>query len=167
MTTISDESPAVKKLRRRWWQFFVQFSLRSLLLVTTLAAVGCWWFLQPATREEELAGKHLKLRRQVKLVPRERGVAVGNVTVERDDLMAISVGSWRLIDEHGDPLVVGRYQNDVPHGNWTVYHVNGRKAAEGQVVRGARHGLWRVWDAEGRLQSEVTYLAVERKAETK
>jgi len=163
MTTIPDEAPALTKPRRRWWRFFVQFSLRSLLIVTTLAGVGCWWFLQPETREEELAGKHLKLRRQVTLVPRDETVVLKNITGDRDDLMAISVGSWRLIDQHGDPLVVGRYQKDVPHGKWTVYHVNGRKAAEGQVVRGAKNGLWRVWDVVGRLQSEVTYLAVEVK----
>jgi len=75
-----------------------------------------------------------------------------------------NAGSWRLLDEHGDPLVVGRYHNGLPQGKWTVYHTNGRKAAEGSVVRGARSGLWRVWDVEGRLESEVTYVAVEPKA---
>ena len=53
--------------RRRFW--FLQFSLRSLLAATTLAAVACAWYLQPPSREELLAGGQLKLWRQVKLVP--------------------------------------------------------------------------------------------------
>jgi len=163
MTTIPEEVPTVKKPRRRWWQFFVQFSLRSLLVVTTLAAALCWWFLQPPTREELVAGKHLKLRRQVKLIPREKHLVMKDANAVSDAFMIENVGAWRLLDEHGDPVVVGRYQNDVPHGKWTIYHTNGRKAAEGSVVRGAKNGLWRVWDAEGRLQSEVTYQAVDQR----
>src|SRR5262245_30083815 len=150
-----------KTPRRRWWRFLVQFSLRMLLIATTLAAVGCWWFLQQETREEQIAGKYLKLRRQVRAV--KVTPAVTN-QVDSNDVVLKNVGSWRLLDEHGDPLVVGRYHDDLPQGRWTVYHTNGRKAAEGSVVRGARNGLWRVWDAEGRLESEVTYLAVEPKA---
>ncbi len=154
------ESSAPAKPRRRWWRFFLQFSLRSLLIVTTLAAVGCWWFLQPETREEQLAGKHLKLRRQVRITQAE---AVPNQTATQsgdDNVVLTSVGAWRLLDQNGDVLVAGRYHEDVPHGKWTIYHTNGRKAAEGSVVRGARNGLWRVWNTEGRLQSAVTYRAV-------
>jgi len=154
--------------RRRWWRFFVQFSLRSLLIVTTLAAVGCWWFLQPETREEQLAGKHLKLRRQVRLLKIEPNQAqqtnFGGGSPGPDDVALMNVGRWRLLDANGDVLVAGRYHEDLPHGKWTVYHTNGRKAAEGSVVRGARNGLWRVWDAEGRLVSEVAYLATEAAA---
>ena len=146
------ESTTTAKPRRRWWRFFLQFSLRSLLIVTTLAAIGCWWFLQPETREEQLAGKHLKLRRQVRVDER--------ATVLLGETQLNNVGSWRLLDSNGDVLVAGRYHEDLPHGKWTVYHTNGRKAAEGSVVRGARNGVWRVWDAEGRLVSEVTYRAV-------
>jgi MORN repeat protein len=162
---------------RRWWRFFVQFSLRSLLIVTTIAAVGCWWFLQPETREEELAGKRLRLRRQVKLLKADpnaparrprRGMmmasaGIGGMTgVAGDDISLLNVGRWQLLDEHGDSLVSGRYHEGLPHGWWTVYHTSGRKAAAGNVVRGAREGRWQTWDAEGRLLSEVTYRAVDR-----
>src|SRR5438105_2658933 len=57
-----------KRKPPRWRRIF-QFSLRSLLILTTLSAIGCWWLLQPEMREEELAGKYLKLRRHVRPVP--------------------------------------------------------------------------------------------------
>ena len=59
---------AAAPVRRRgaWLRFCSQFSLRTLLAVMTLAAIACWWFLRPQLVEEELAGTHLKLRRQVR-----------------------------------------------------------------------------------------------------
>ena len=63
--------PAEERARPRWrWpRLFYQFSLRTLLVVMTLAAVACWWLLRPETLEEELAGKYLTLRRQVRVEP--------------------------------------------------------------------------------------------------
>src|SRR5436190_5385648 len=58
--------PTPLKPRRRWRSYFLQFSLRTLLGVTTLSAIGCWWFLQLKIEQEELAGKYLTLRRQVR-----------------------------------------------------------------------------------------------------
>ena len=155
-----------QKPRRRWWRFLVQFSLRSLLLVTTLAAIGCWWFLQPPTREEELAGKHLKLQRQVRIIKSAQPAQpnpFGDPNASSAEPSLVNVGAWRLIDAQGDPLVVGRFHEGQPQGKWTVYHTNGRKAAEGSVVRGARNGPWKTWDAEGRRLSEVTYAVKELK----
>jgi hypothetical protein len=129
-----------------------QFSLRTLLIVTTLAAVGCWWFLQPKVHEEELAGKYLKLRRQVQFDE--------HAHPESHDPFH-NVGSWQLLNEHADLLVAGQYAADEPHGKWTIRHASGRKAAEGDVFRGMQAGLWRVWDEEGTLRSEATYRVVE------
>ena len=166
MAVASSETPVPKK-PRRWWRFFLQFSLRSLLLLTTLAAVGCWWFLQPPTREEELAGKHLKLRRQVRIAktesPAGQPIRFGDPFPNASTDLT-NVGAWRLIDEQGDPLVVGRYYEGQPQGQWTVYHTSGRKAAEGSVIHGARNGLWKTWDPEGRRLSEVTYIVRETKS---
>jgi antitoxin component YwqK of YwqJK toxin-antitoxin module len=153
---------SIIKPRRRWWRFFLQFSLRTLLIVMTLAAVGCWWFLQPQVRDEEVAGRHLKLRRQVRVEKQPVAIQYGNPRPQYigiDGALLINVGRWRLRGEHDDLLVAGRYENDQPHGKWTVYHVNGRKAAEGEVVKGARSGLWRTWNEEGEQESEVTYKA--------
>ena len=146
--------------RRRWLRFITQFSLRTLLILTTLAAVGCWWFLRPEAREEELAGKYLMLRRQIRFeaVP-ERGLP--QTDDELDGSRLVNQGAWRVRDEYGDLLIDGRYADDQPHGKWTIYHVNGKKAAQGAVYRGARTGLWRTWDEEGRLRSETTYQAAE------
>jgi hypothetical protein len=135
--------------------------LRSLLILTTATAIGCWWFLQPKVRVEQLAGKYLSLQRQVrlkKLPPNEKVAWDAPMEVINGELFRfVSVGTWRLRDENDDLLVAGRYENDQPHGKWTVYHVNGRRALEGEMVHGAKKGLWRTWDEEGQLLSEITY----------
>ena len=140
--------------RRRWWHYLTQFSLRSLLVVVTLVAVGCWWFLMPESREQELAGKYLKLRREVRV-----NTAVSETLPEDDDRRFVSHGAWRVRDRHGDLLIDGRYSGDKRHGKWTLYHTSGHKAAEGLVFRGVRSGVWRTWDEAGQLRSEVTYQA--------
>jgi hypothetical protein len=52
--------------RRSRFRFLYQFSLRTLMLATAAVAVFCNWYFQPKYHEEELAGKELRLRRQVK-----------------------------------------------------------------------------------------------------
>ena len=154
--TERSDGPPVKR-RRRWFRFLYQFSLRTMLLAMTLAAVACWWFFRPPVHVEELAGRYLTLRRQVRMTPVEDGSA----PIAGEEVTAIaSVGWWQLLDENNDVLVNGRYDNDLPHGKWTLWHANGRKAAEGQAFRGARTGAWRVWDEHGTLRSEVTYRAL-------
>ena len=156
-------TPAPPQPRRRWFRFLYQFSLRTMLIGMTLAAIGCWWFLQPQVQEEELAGRYLKLRRQVRLVgpasdstSTEDAVAGGEPNITS----ITSVGSWQLRDENDDLLVDGRHESDLPQGKWTLWYASGQKAAEGEAFRGGRTGLWRVWDERGTLRSEVTYRAV-------
>jgi hypothetical protein len=139
---------------RRWYRWLTQFSLRSLLILVTVSAVGCWWFLRPKSQEEQLAGKLLVLRRQVRTIK--------NPVLNADPaFQTLSDGSWQLKDEFGGLLADGKCVQDAREGRWTLYHPNGQKAAEGEVLHGARHGLWQVWDADGSLVSEVTYQAPE------
>jgi MORN repeat variant len=145
---------SAKPRKRPWWRLLTQFSLRSLLVLTTLAAIGCWWFLRPESRDEELAGGHLKLRRQVRMERVRQGF-------EEHPLLR-SIGSWCVRDQYGDLLIDGQYKDDLPHGQWTIDYANGRKAAQGQVFCGARTGVWRTWDEEGTLRSEATYKVVLR-----
>jgi antitoxin component YwqK of YwqJK toxin-antitoxin module len=144
--------PAKRTAPRRWRRIF-QFSLRTLLILTTLAAVGCWWYLQPKIHVEELAGGALKLRR----VARERGKNEFFGRSARRDML-VNLGSWQLRDKQGEALATGRYVNDQPHGFWKVFHPNGRKAAEGQMFQGLRVGVWRTWDERGQRESEATYV---------
>jgi len=152
--------------RRPWWRFFAHFSVRTLLLVTTFAAVACWWFLRPKTREEQLAGKHLQLHREVRLEEvdsKAQLFAGANVqTIGGKRFLLVNAGRWQLRDDQDNLLVAGHCANDQPSGKWTIYHVNGRKAAEGDTYRGARRGLWRTWDEEGRLETEIIYEAREQ-----
>jgi hypothetical protein len=151
------------KPKRRRWRFLTQFSLRSLLVLVTLVAALCWWFLRPEARDEQLADKYLTLRRQVRVKVPPAGQTLPQDLQEKADKddWLVSHGVWRVREEHSDLVIDGRYADGLPHGKWTVYHVNGQKAAQGQVFGGARTGLWRSWDEEGTLRSEMTYKAVE------
>jgi hypothetical protein len=152
--------------RRRGWRWFLQFNLRTLLLLVTAAAIGCWWFLQPQTREEQLGGMWLTplvMKRQVRVVkyelPKPTGISrPAEVIVERGErFQIVNDGRWRLYDPKGNLLVDGFYKSDRPQGKWTIYHANGRKAAEGKMKDGRKVGLWKTWDEEGRVIGEAAY----------
>src|SRR5687767_5816902 len=122
--------------RRRWWHYLTQYSLRTLLALVTLVAVACWWLLIPESREQELAGKYLNLRREVRV-----NTAASDKLQLDDDRRYVSHGAWRVRDEYGDLLIDGRYSGNERSGKWTSYHTSGHKAAEGFVDRGVRSGL--------------------------
>ena len=121
--------------RRRW----LQFSLRFLLLVITLAAVGCWWFLRPESEDLVLAGGAMKVRQQYRLGEGEK---------------RIRSGRWLLLAPGDRVRAKGRYAADRPHGWWTVYHENGGKALQGRCSRGARIGTWKAWYPTGQIQAQ-------------
>ena len=144
------------------WHRFLQFSLRSLLIVITLAAVGCWWYLRPEMRQEQLGQSSLRLRREIRQTQMESLDAPVSETAEvwsvKSNWFAVeNVGRWQLFDHGGDLLVNGRYRNGKQHGKWTTYHVNGRKAAEGMMRDGKKVGLWRTWDEDGTVLEEATF----------
>src|SRR5688572_22420192 len=165
--TSSDRRTWETTKRSRTWRYFLQFSLRSLLLVMTLAAVGCWWFLRPETREEPYGESPLRVRRQVRLrkLDFSQPPAANNVEVVvmgSETFQVVNAGYWHLRDASGNLLVSGGYKNDQPHGSWITYHANGRKAVQGRMIDGQKVGLWQTWDEEGKLISETEYkLAVE------
>jgi MORN repeat protein len=151
--------------RRPRWRWLVQFSLRSLLIFMTLAAVACWWFFQPKVREEQLGQSPLRIRRQIRLQKFDPAVFplpdpdLDRIIESGQHFAVVNVGQWRLFDQSGNLLVAGHYDRGKQHGRWTTYHTNGRKAAEGLMNRGQKDGLWRTWDEEGHLLGEVTYSA--------
>jgi len=163
------ETTASQRPRRPWWRFITQFSLRTLLLLVTAASVGCWWFLQPKTREEQYGQTPLRLRRQVHLVKVESQGVQRRVlphppvldidVINGQHFKIVNAGRWRLFDQRGNLLVEGQYEKGQQQGRWITYHVNGRKAVDGRMDRGAKVGLWRTWDEEGRLLREVMHSA--------
>ncbi len=157
-TPVAAAAEAPARRRGTWLRFCSQFSLRTLLAVTTLAAIVCWWLLRPQVMEEELAGTNLTLRRQVRTMP-QIPKSLGQQDTQQG--YSASVGSWQVFDKSNEQLVAGYFHDDRPHGHWTLWHTSGRKAAEGDAFRGARTGKWRTWDEAGKLRSEVEYRASE------
>jgi antitoxin component YwqK of YwqJK toxin-antitoxin module len=154
--------PARKSNRYRWLRYLYQFSLRTLLVAMTAAAIGCWWFLQPDSTDEELAGKQLVLRRQVRTIGADQAAELG-IVADDNGMAQTNDGYWRLVDERGTLLVDGRYAKHHQHGDWTIYHANGALAVKGTVIGGRRSRLWQSWDEQGRLRSETTYKILHRR----
>jgi hypothetical protein len=122
----------------------LQFSVRSLMIVTLLVAVACAWFLQPPSREESLAGGKLKLWRQVKYV-------------DATPPYPVIHGRWTLSTRAGTVLCTGYYRDDEKVGRWITYFPDGTKAAEGVLERNVRIGTWHTWHANGQMETEMEY----------
>ena len=59
MTTKDDQSTSTR--RRPGWRRFVQFRIRTLLLLTLVAAVAMFFYTRPEVIEEQpMPGFHLK-----------------------------------------------------------------------------------------------------------
>jgi hypothetical protein len=160
-TTPAKSSTGEHKLK---WLRFLQFSMRTLLIVTTLAAIGCWWYLRPELRQEQVGQSSLSLRRDIRKVDFDPFNSPRDETVEGyggggmgEPFGIKNVGRWQLFAHGGDLLVYGRYRNGLQHGKWTTYHVNGRKAAEGMMRAGKKVGVWRTWHEDGRIIEEVAF----------
>ena len=142
-----------------WLRCCSQYSLRTLLAATTVAAAMCWWILRPEVRQEELAGTRLTLRRDVRLAPADAsspGLGQPGMGLPVEDTWE-NVGSWEVFGQRDERLVAGHYRQGRPHGKWTLWHTNGRLAAQGHMLRGAKTGLWQMWDEHGQLRSETEY----------
>src|SRR5688572_2282031 len=143
---------------RRRWRFLHQFSLRTLLLATAAVAIFCNWYFQPKYHEEELAGKELRLRRQVRLEkPVVSAADAADPFGPPTESLEINHGHWTLLD--GDDFVLsrGHFADDQAAGKWVTYYPTGHKAAEGKMLRGVKVGPWRTWYEDGTPASEVTY----------
>jgi len=140
---IAAPAPRVQP-RRLWRRYFLQFSLRTLLGVMTLSAIGCWWFLQPKVQEQELAGKYLRLRCQVRTIHRPKVASapqprrwfrpprMGSLSLLGPPtgqlVNTVAEGKWQLRNERQELVAAGRYQANETHGRWTIYHANGKIA---------------------------------------
>ena len=156
-TTQEAVAGQVPQRRRSWRRLGLQFSLRSLLVATTLVAAGCWWWLQPERQDVPLGGGHLVLRRQVRTVLLKKPPEM-QLTGKDSLAMVMSDGAWQVHDLHGDRYIAGNMAHDQQHGWWTTYHASGYKATEGRVERGARRGVWKTWFPDGTRASETTYV---------
>ncbi len=130
-------------LIRSWFRF----SLRTLMIVTLLAAFAVKWWMQP----------ELSVYRQPDgaLVKYSLAQAIDPATKKL--LEPRRHGRYEVRDKFGRLLVRGAYENGLPTGMWTVFHHNGRRAIRGTTVSGERSGVWTARNPAGNVYSKVTY----------
>ena len=134
------------------FRFLYQFCLRTLLLATAAAAVFCNWYFQPKYHEEELAGKELRLRRQVK-----RSNPPDDPFAPTDNSEILNHGNWSLLDGGDLTVARGQFHENAATGKWTAWYPTGGKAAEGRMQQGVKVGRWRTWYEDGKLASDVRF----------
>lgn len=152
---IAVNEPSDEKQKRKRFRLRLQFSLRTLLLLTLVAAIVCAWMLRPKSEELLFSDGALRIRAQV----------VHNEAC-KDKTCPVPVrptlnGRWKLVDRNGRRLVTGYYEDESPVRRWTYYHANGRKAFYGDVTHAARQGDWTARFANGKVRSQTTETPVE------
>lgn len=131
-------------LRFRTW---LRFSLRTLLLVTLLAAFAVkWWMTPEMMMDRQPDGAVIRYSMIRRFDP-----ATGTSSEPQRH------GRYEVRDKFGRLLVRGSYENGIAVGTWSVFHPNGRRAMNGEIVRGLRSGVWTAQNATGSVSSAVTY----------
>lgn len=134
---------AAKQLHAAGKRRRLQFGLRTVLLLTLVAASVCAWLTRPEWIEERYANGSVFVSYQVirdaKQAPARRG-------------------RWQIADENGVPRVKGRFSGDVPYGRWTWHDGGGAKLLEGECPGGTREGDWIEWHSDGSRKSESYYV---------
>ncbi len=141
-----NESPQSKRKRPRRW---LQFSIRTLLIVISLVAASLAWLTRPEYEERLLSGGAGKVRQEYRQDENDRKVRHGR---------------WELTGRHGGLMVRGRYADDRPQGRWTAYHASGRALLRGVCVGGAPVGPWKAMFPDGRLQADFEFAALPSQA---
>jgi antitoxin component YwqK of YwqJK toxin-antitoxin module len=132
-----DASPRHRSLRR-----FLQFRLRTLMLLTFVAGVAMFFYTRLEVIEEQVMG-NFRVVRQV---------------YRNADGKAICHGWWELFDHQGRRICQGKYKSDQPSGKWTYWHANGRIQQQGEYRNGQRHGVWSEWYEDGQRKLETTHV---------
>src|SRR5262245_4979923 len=135
----------------------LQFSLASLLVLTTLSAVGLWyWYQRPYLVENKITsvadpfaapagpGKKNWDRRDVEYVRR----VWGGKTVRH--------GPMKVYDNQDRLLRLDNYRNGEKHGESIRYEPAGKPSRVETYANGKRHGPSR-WSANGTLIAEENY----------
>ena len=129
-------SPSESRPARRWRKW-LQFRLRSLLLLTLVVGVGTSIYLHffgPQSLRREIPGG----------IWLQDGLAGGS--------------PWFVAwDRYGRRLCRGRCVQGRADGPWTYYHENGRPALSGSCAEDCRVERWTAWNEWGRKTAEISH----------
>lgn len=97
------------------WRRWLQFSVRSVLLLTAAVAILSAWLIAPEARNRTLGRANVRIREAF----------VRQIDPKTKQPTAVPHGRWELFDEHGVLRIRGQYENGKPAGKWTFYDVEG------------------------------------------
>ena len=100
-----------------------QFSIRTLLVLITLAALTLWFYRSPSAEETRLAGGAI-----LSLHQRADPDYLANPENYAGEQLILH-GKAKVRDAHGRTIVTGQYSDHSPVGTWRAYHENGRLRA--------------------------------------
>jgi len=149
---VNEPNSQTNKNRRR---FRLQYSLRTMLILTLVAALLCAWLLRPKSEDRVLAGGALRIRAQVTYPEPDKSKK------NPEPVGPILNGRWTLLDRHDRRLATGYYEDDSPVGRWTYYHANGREALSGNAAHRTRRGNWTARFDNGKVRSQTTETQIE------
>jgi hypothetical protein len=137
-TTTSNSKP---------WRRWLQFSMRSVLLWTVVAAVVAAWFIAPEDRYRELGKRGARVREEF----------VREIDPNTKQGIPVLHGRWELLDERGIPRIQGRIERGAATGRWTMLDADGHVLLDGVSQAGLRVGEWTAWHGPNRPRSRATY----------
>ena len=152
-------SPGNAQPPHRIFRRLSQFSVRTMLILTTLFAIGIWWYQRPSgSTPSLLAGGAVFRAPQKPVAPLAATLEESSEASNPDFTDFVWHGRATVRDAHGRLLVSGRYRQDEPVGTWRAFHESGRLRARTNADTGAG---WQTWHANGARQAITEAVASE------